>query len=94
MAEITEAWKCSYCNMTSMSKSSVLRHERKSCSRHRACGVCRFFVETTETVYNPNHGGDPGSTDYEMQVWWCDSTDAEIPHKVCNCEKFEPRASQ
>ena len=39
----------------------------------RACQTCGNYHEVYETVYNRYHGGDPGSTDYEVERNWCDA---------------------
>ena len=96
MPERAEVWKCSYCNMVSVYKRNVLRHERDSCKNHRSCYVCKHFREDTGTVYNRYHGGNPGSTDYEDTRWWCakNGEDADwisLQSRKHNCSDFEPK---
>ncbi len=39
------AWKCEHCNMTSVYKSNVKRHERRTCQKAPgACATCKFFA--------------------------------------------------
>jgi hypothetical protein len=61
----------------------------------RACMSCgwREFEETT--VYDPHHGGNPGSSDYEVTRQYCCSEDAgfreltkdQLKH---NCPHWKP----
>lgn len=79
MEQIT-AYKPKCCNLAYMSKYSAIRHERK-CPKNpdnRACQTCKHKSEEWKTVYNPCHGGDPGSTDYDVKYWWCDHFEKEI----------------
>lgn len=72
MEKIT-AYKPKCCNRSYMSKQSAIRHER-NCPKNpesRACQTCKHQSEERETIYNPYHGGDPGSTDYDVKYWWC-----------------------
>lgn len=86
-----QAYKCNWCNMTSVHKASVVRHEKRSCPKHKACKICKFYEEEEETVYNPYHGGDPGSTDWEEVIMWCKTYDKRLEHKVSNCPKFKAK---
>jgi len=84
MKQVT-AWQCEYCNMVSLYPGNVRRHERKTCQKAPgACGTCALFSVVEETVYNPNHGGDPGSTDYERDVPWCDIL-GELIARLAGC---------
>ena len=79
MEQIT-AYKPKCSNRAHMSKYSATRHERK-CPKNPdnwACKTCKHQSEEWETVYNPYHGGNPGSTDYDVKYWWCDYYDKEI----------------
>jgi hypothetical protein len=89
--EVIQAYKCSFCSMVSALKSSTVRHE-KNCYKNpasRSCQTCRFFFITQETYYNPYHGGDPGSTDYEYDVMCCEHEEGGIDHKRTHCDKYE-----
>jgi hypothetical protein len=69
-----KAYQCSFCTYYRKTKSSVLRHE-ESCyhnPKNKACATCVYNVVDTDTVYNPYHGGDPGSTDYDVSYNWCE----------------------
>ena len=73
MAVEIKAWKPSCCNRAYMSKGSAVRHER-NCPKNpvnQACQTCIFLMVDYNTVYNPYHNGIPGSTDYEIEYWWC-----------------------
>ncbi len=80
------AWKCEFCNMTSVYKGNVTRHEKTTCPKNDSCQLCANYSEEFETVYNPFHGGDPGPTDYEVPGMFCD--DDEIHEKQSNCPRF------
>jgi hypothetical protein len=67
------AYKPDCCNKAMLSKKSALRHER-SCPhniRNRGCITCQYFEVESETYYNPVHYGNPGSTDYEYDIYLC-----------------------
>ena len=100
MQEIT-AYKPKCCNRAYMSKYSAIRHERK-CPKNpdnRACQTCKHQIEEQKTVYNPYHGGNPGSTDHDVNYWWCEhfekvidrfaeNDDTEMEPQM-NCEFWE-----
>jgi len=51
-----------------------MRHEKKTCAKNynrRSCSTCAHLEVEWETFYNPSHGGDPGSTDYDYKVSYC-----------------------
>ncbi len=82
------AWMCSHCNMISLYKANVQRHE-KSCPSNpanKACKTCIHSFEDSETIYNPHHGGNPGSTDEELKFWGC-KVDLVTPN--IHCEGWE-----
>lgn len=94
MKEIT-AYKCEYCNMVSMYKGHTKRHERDHCRKspeRKCCGLCVHLDNDRKTIYNPFHGGNPGSTDYEMDCWWCKELDQDLNYHDLNgnneCECF------
>ncbi len=47
----------------------------------------------TVTVYNRNHGGDPGSADYEHTVMWCNARDFELPDRQVHCGDWELKSN-
>ena len=72
--EIIQAFGCSHCGMASRLKSSVRRHENNTCKKNndrKTCLNCNHYSLESETIYNPNHGGDPGSTDYDVLKGCC-----------------------
>ncbi len=87
--EIVTAYKCSSCNMTSVYKSSVIRHEKRcyQAPANKACQTCNYFSEDLATVYNRHHNGMPGSTDYDYLSMWCNSPtiNKELHSKRVNC---------
>lgn len=91
-----------------MSKQSAIRHE-SNCPKNpenRACQTCKHKSEELETVYNPYHDGDPGSTDYDVKCWWCEHFEKMIDRMAeffenpnwyieprMNCEFWEEKES-
>jgi RNA polymerase subunit RPABC4/transcription elongation factor Spt4 len=58
----------------------------------KACRTCKFLEKDSETVYNPHHGGNPGSTDWEETFFWCDHPDHADWEKFKwsrRCDKWE-----
>lgn len=51
---------------------------------NRACQTCKHQTEEQETVYNQYHGGNPGSTDYDVKYWWCEHFEKVIDRFVEN----------
>lgn len=59
----------------------------------RACITCGNFGEESETVYDRHHGGDPGSSDYDIKIPYCEAgmelydreKGAKLKH---DCEKW------
>ena len=99
MPKLIEAYGCDYCAMTSLTKSSVVRHEKKSCRgniQRKTCRNCKHYYLDSETVYDPHHGGNPGSTDYERAVHWCEAQEKEIEdfglNQNNNCHLFKNKA--
>ena len=92
---ITEikAYKPECCNKCFITKGGANRHE-KLCLKNpktRNCKTCANLLIQEKTFYNPNHGGDPGSTDYEFQTFYCVAKDEPFEdiwetHKIRNCE--------
>ncbi len=69
------AWSCIYrCGRkVNTRRTAMLAHEERCFFNpaRRACQSCGNFVHEMDTVYNPYHNGDPGSTDYEVRVSYC-----------------------
>jgi hypothetical protein len=40
-------------------------------SKNHHCNNCKHYYVSQDTVYNPNHGGNPGCNDYEVETMWC-----------------------
>lgn len=78
--EIVSAYKPKCCKKAYLLKGSASRHE-KNCAYNpdnKACATCGHCSYESDTVYNPFHGGDPGSTDYEEYYYWCDQHEKVI----------------
>lgn len=91
--EKVQAYKCDHCSMTSIYSSSVKRHERqcyKNPENHQ-CATCAFHSVELETVYNPYHGGDPGSTDYEVKFHYCAAVCDKVEQPVINCRNWKQK---
>ncbi len=95
MKEVT-AYGCDHCTMVSVYKYSVDRHENFHCKKNEnrnRCGNCAFMAESQETIYNPHHGGDPGSTDYEVPYYYCEKLEKDMEHNDLNenitCEQWQ-----
>lgn len=60
----------------------------------RACQTCIHFQADSDTIYNPYHGGNPGSTDYEAKYHYCDAReDVNLREKlVCDCPSWSNKA--
>lgn len=77
MPKQVTAWQCEYCHMVSLSKVSVLRHERNSCKRNRACAICAHFGPKN------NYLGSDFEPDY------CLKHDKSLNKRKSNCPDFE-----
>jgi len=80
------AWKCG-CKVTT-SRKRMEFHEAR-CFRNparKACQTCAHHEMDSETVYNPDHGGNPGSTDYEVQIPYCDADETIDLRKGPRCD--------
>ena len=71
--KVIKAFQCSFCTFYAKTKKTVFNHE-SNCFKNpvnKACASCKYNEIDYETIYNRNHGGDPGSTDYESAYNWC-----------------------
>ena len=91
------AYQCEYgCGFYRITKKSVINHE-KWCfwnPARRACASCENREEYEETIYNPYHGGNPGSTDYEIKCVWCSVYETDLYKKENlkhDCPKWAER---
>ena len=80
MKKIT-AYECEYgCGKYLKTKASIIKHEI-TCFYNpdrKACQSCGHNTVDSVTIYNPSHGGDPGSTDYEQQIRFCAVKDTDL----------------
>ena len=83
MAVIIQAYKCDYCNMCSVHKSSVVRHEKQWCRSHNHCNVCQHYREDFKTVDVQPH---PNSI--EKKVMWCQAKNINLLEKIKGCDEF------
>ncbi len=83
----TEAWKCQYCNMVSLTKANVTRHEKMNCQKNKACEICdHFWTDYVDDGIDEIDGGG------NWIEWYClvDSNDGEkLDDKKRNCPKFK-----
>ena len=79
MKEI-KAFQCSFCTYYRKTKASVIRHEENCYHNHKnkACATCKHNVILYETIYDRNHGGNPGSTDYDVSYNYCEKKQIEL----------------
>ena len=49
------------------------------------CQNCKHYAVSQETYYNPFHGGNPGSTDYEYTAHWCRLQRMKWPRRRLKC---------
>jgi len=95
MPELIQAYKPKCCNRAYIQKASARQHERR-CPRNpdnKACATCGYCSLESETVYNPYHNGNPGSTDYDRKYYWCDFFEKELslyPVSEQDPEKYMP----
>ncbi len=73
-------YQCDYCNKHYSTKGNANKHQKQCFAnpKTRSCRTCKNFFSEMETVYNPNHGGDPGSTDYEVLCFYCSRYEKEL----------------
>ena len=88
MKEI-KAYQCDHCKFYKKTKSSAINHE-ENCyhnPKNRACATCEHNIIDYETIYDPNHGGNPGSTDYEVPYNYCKKKEVVLNRKTLkmNC---------
>lgn len=81
-------WGCRFkCGQKhSINRDWIATHE-KICFVNpdtKSCRICEHSNFTFETVYDPNHGGNPGSTDYNEQRWYCEKD--QKPYPTTNCQ--------
>ena len=87
------AWACKWgCGKGVLtSKSAMKKHEERCLYNpvRRACITCANLGTDYETIYNPYHGGNPGSTDTEVRYNFCKADDdIDLSEKlICDCEK-------
>jgi len=89
-------WKCG--GRVTTSRKRMEFHESR-CFRNparKACQTCVHHARYRETVYNPYHGGNPGSTDYEVSIPYCEA-DETIDLKTgprCDCPLWSNEKGQ
>ena len=97
MKEI-KAYQCSYCSFYRKTKKIVKTHE-DNCfynPKNRACASCEHNTIEFTTIYNPDNGGNPGSTDYEAPFNWCEVKEIELNDKtLCkDCPMWESKKDE
>lgn len=84
-------YECEHCaDKNYKHKSSAKSHEKKCYANPetKSCRTCKNYIITFETVYDRNHGGDPGSSDYEEECRWCESYEEELTKLKTNCKNY------
>lgn len=77
-----------------VSRAAVELHEA-TCFQNparRACQTCANRAWDSQTIYNPSHGGNPGATDYDVRVPYCQvRDDVDLPKQlVFDCPLWAP----
>lgn len=89
------AYKCDWCDFVRRSPRNVKRHESRCHDNpdNRSCKTCRHWSVDYQTVYNPYHGGEPGSTDYEVKYAYCTAKYKEMEGMqwVQHCDLWEAK---
>ena len=69
------AFACSFgCRRNVLTSKKRMQEHEERCfynPKNRACQTCGNLEKTTETVYDPYHGGNPGSSDWERMIEYC-----------------------
>ena len=75
--KIIKAFQCSFCTFYAKTKKTVSNHENICFKnpKNKACASCKHNTTDYETIYNRFHGGDPGSTDYDVAYNYCTKLD-------------------
>jgi len=91
------AWACKWkCRKNVDTSRQRMENHEGICFRNparRACQTCEHFSREQETRYDPNHGGDPGKTDYEIMVQYCEADENINLEEIlrCDCELWQPK---
>ena len=71
----TTAYKCVFkCGHKVLTKKQSMAKHESICFKNpdrKACRTCGNFYLDWDTVYNRHHGGNPGSSDYEVERAAC-----------------------
>ncbi|MCP4604517.1 MAG: hypothetical protein GY847_29015 [Proteobacteria bacterium] len=82
------AWQCEWgCGRYLLTRQYILEHEHRCYYNPtmKACKTCSNFSYHQKTVYNNYHNGDPGSTDWEVEVMGCSERDGELKKMTFRC---------
>lgn len=94
MPKSVNAFACSFdCGRRLTKSRSYMTAHEKVCFHNperRACQTCAHFSLGSDTVYNPYHGGNPGSTDFEVNFNYCFAKEEELKERQFNCPQWEP----
>ena len=96
MAIPIKAYRCQYgCGRNVLTSKQRMEDHEARCfynPESRACKTCKHLDAEWHTVYNPHHGGDPGSTDWEYKELFCRVIDSDGEFKMkTKCDKWEPK---
>ena len=78
-------YECEYCNKKVYKSKSAAKFHEKKCFANpttKACQTCKYYCTDYNTVYNPNHGGDPGSTDYDIKFSYCEMKEGTFEEEL------------
>ena len=73
------AWACKWgCGRNVITSRQRTENHEKICfynPARQACVTCKHLATDYNTVYNPHHNGNPGSTDYEETIRYCEANE-------------------
>lgn len=97
MPDLRRAWACEWgCgHRVITSRARMVAHELRCFHNpdRRACQTCANYGRYSHTVYNRDHGGNPGSTDYDVWRRYCEADETMNPANGlrCDCQRWAKR---
>lgn len=92
MPKQVTAYQCEYCAMTSATKASVTRHEKKSCRENpnrRSCHTCKHSGTAWEGV------DFPGEESFDVIVLTCAVESVYfVSERIDRCPSYEQEKPQ
>ena len=89
------AWACSWgCHRHVLRNRKEMEAHEAICFHNparRACQTCGNFATDYATVYDPYHGGNPGSSDWERLIEYCRAGHDVAKVRQCDCTDWTLR---